>query len=163
MPLLPPLLAERLTTLDDPSPGSDVLTSATRWFEAFWAYYSGCTLLQPLTLEAAKLAAQAVFVPLLAAGMTPNPVPVTFFLALEGAIRAVLAVTLTPAFLLPGFGAGVPTPAPLAPLLLAVVPLGLASGSAKPPARIAAASIISAWMVSNTVTLLSPPGVVPLL
>lgn len=120
-------------------------------------------MLNPLTLVAAKELARAAFVPLLAAGMVPSPVPITFFLALEGAIRVMLAVTLTPTTMLPLYSVGVPSPIPLAPLLLPVVPIGMASGGVKPPAKIYIASVISSWMYSNLVMpVIQPAPPIPL-
>jgi len=164
MPLDQATLQAQLLLLDEPSPGQDVGTCANKWFDAFWSFYSGCSQLNPLTLPAAQQASRVIFVPLVAAGMTPNPVPLTFFLALEGALRAVLAATLTPAFMLPTFLVGVPSPVPLAPLLVPTVAVGLASGGAKAPPRAALAVLLHTWMLTNTVTLVPPAtGAVPLL
>lgn len=159
MPLLPPALQQGLITMDEPQPGSTAVECAGKWFDAFWGYYSGCSMLNPLALVAAKAAAQGAFVPLLTAALSLNqvPIPLPFFTALEGAIRAALAITLTPATMLPLYASGVPSPVPLGPLLVPAAAIGMASGSVKAPPRIYIASVISAWMPSNTALLALTP------
>ena len=162
MPLLPPVLTQGLLTLDEPKPPPDPATTALKWFDAWWNYFSGCAQLNPGTIPAAKLAAQGVFVPIMTPLIAANqvPVPVPFFMGLEGAIRAAMATVLNPAFVIPGlYLAGIPSPVPLGPLMIPTAAIGMASLSAKPPARIALASIISGWTPSNTITQIVPPPV----
>lgn len=158
MPLLPPVLQQGLITMDDPQPGSTAAVCAGKWFDAFWGYYSGCSMLNPLALVAAKASAQGAFVPILTAALSLSPpIPVPFFLALEGAIRAALAITLTPATMLPLYASGAPSPVPLGPLLVPAAAIGMASGSVKAPPRVYIAGVISAWMPSNTALLALTP------
>jgi len=157
MALALPDLVDGLIRLDEPTPPAGPPEAAERWFRAFWAHAQGMQHLNPATLEAAKGAAQGVFLPALAPAFVVSPVPLPFLTALEGALRAAWAVLSTPAFLLPTYASGVPAPAPLAPLLLAVVPVGLPSPSKRPP-RAMMAGIIHSWTLTHTVVPVAPPN-----
>lgn len=156
MPLLPPVLAQGLIKLDEPSAPQSPSEVAQKWFDAWWAYASGMVFLNPGTLAGAKATVQGLFIGILTPGAIPNPVPLTFFLALEGAMRASWAVLGTPLFLTPPLLAAIPAPVPLTPLLLAVVPVGLVS-PIKPPPRILMATIIDVWTRTHIVNGPSGP------
>lgn len=159
MPLLPPVLQQGLITMDDPQPGSTAVECAGKWFDAWWGYFSGCSLLNPATVPAAKLAAQGVFVPILTAALSLNqaPIPLPFFMALEGAIRAAMQVVINPLMTLPPQSTLTPSPVPLGPLLVPAAAIGMASGSVKAPPRIYIASVISGWTSSNVAILAITP------
>lgn len=161
MPLLPTTLAKGLMELDEPTPPSDPASTALKWFEAWWAYASGMSYLNPATTEAARNLVQGPFVGILTPACVPNPVPGVFFLGLEGAMRVSWLALGTPATLLPTVLSIIPAPVPFAPMGLAVVPVGLASPSKHPP-RLMLATTLHAWTLTHT--LATPSGTpVPML
>jgi hypothetical protein len=144
MPLLPTTLTNGLLNLDIPSPPPDATTAAQRWFDAWWAYASGMVFLNPGTLAAARSAAQGPFLGILTGVCVPLPVPGTFFLALESAMRAAWLTLATPAFLTPPVVTATPSPLVLAPLMIGIVPVGLVSPTPQ-PSRILLSTLIDAW------------------
>ena len=164
MPLLQPVLLNGLMQMDDPSPGADPGTAAAQFHGAWWQYYSGCTQLNPATLPIAFGASLSAFVPVMSAAMALNQSPTAepFFLALEGALRAVLAATLTPVTMVPGLAAGVPSPVPLFSTLSPIPAVGIVSPTKAIP-RALMATLIDVWMHTNTVTFVPPAtGAIPL-
>jgi hypothetical protein len=133
------------------------------------------TFWNPLTLEVSKAAARAVFLPALLPGLAPNPVPLTFFLALENAMVAAWpAASATPGTLVPLYAPLPIAPAPppigtfvpgalAATLVSTVVPVGLASTLNEPP-MIAITQAIAPWTPLSFVAFTpgSPPVPTPI-
>jgi hypothetical protein len=147
MPLLPSTLTDELMKLDSPNPPQDKPGAADKWATAWGNYVSGCVQLLP----GAALLMQQTFKGVISSAFEPGPAPITFFLALEGAMRAGWASAIA----LPPLLSFIPAPAPFAPLGLACVAVGLATDQKNPP-RAALATAIHTW--TSTIIVVGPTG-----
>ncbi len=165
MLLLASTLAAELIRLDEPTSPTTPEETAEAWFKAWWAYASQMSYWNPLFLSAAELAARTAFIPALVAGCYANPIPGTFYLALELAcIAGMVAASAVPLALLPAFVPPLvppPVPGALVVALVATVPIGLLM-PAKEPVRSAMALAIDIWMHLFMITPSAGPPTVPI-
>lgn len=156
MPLLPTTLVTGLNNLESPEPPKNTVETAQRWTDLWWDYASGCIYLFPASLVASKALATSVFRPLISVALLPCPIPLTFFLGLEGAMRAAWATLSTPVSLTPPLLSITPAPIPFAPLGLAMIPVGMLSPTKQPP-RVLLAALIHTWTITHIVVGPSGP------
>lgn len=141
MPLDPSSLKTELMNIQDDQGPKDEAAAAERWTKAWKTYAGGMIYLAP---GAAELMAQS-FKGVISSAFAPVPVPIVFFLALEGAMRAGWAS----AILTPPLISLIPAPVPFAPIgLAATVSLGLASDKKDPPCG-ALATAIHTWTITH--------------
>lgn len=160
MPLLAPVLIEALIKLDEPDPPKTPEATAEAWYQAWWAHAQQMAFWNPASLSAIEGVMKPLFIGALLPGCVPNPIPGTFYLALELAATAAWVAALnTPGFMLPAVAPpALPPPVPglLVLALVATVPVGLASPT-KHPVRAAIGTAIDVWTRLFTVTLVPPP------
>ena len=166
MPLLMPVLADALIKLDEPEPPKTPEAVATAWTNAWWAYASQMTFWNPATLLLVEQAAKPAFMAALLPGCVPNPIPGVFYLALELAnIAGWMVGSAIPLSLLPIYAPAplIPPPVPgaLVLMLVATVPIGLASPT-KEPVRIALATAIDLWSHLFMATPIAGPPPIPI-
>ena len=167
MPLLLPVLIDELIKMDEPSPPKTSEATAEAWTNAWWQFAKGMSYWTPGTETAIRAVAYPVFKGLLLPGCVPNPVPGTFYAALEAASLAAWAAGgLVPGALLPAYAPGivpiVPAPGALTAALVATAPVGLASPT-KHPVRTAMATAIHFWTLTLGVVPIAGPPPIPLL
>lgn len=145
MPLLPNILEAELKKLDDQKL-DDMEKTAQAWFNAWWAYAQNMTYLMPG--GGGRALVEQSFKGILMGGLSPIPVPITFFTMLGNAMMASWATLGTPATLMPPILSLIPQPAPFGPMGVGVVPVGLASKDKGPP-KATLAALIHAWTITG--------------
>jgi hypothetical protein len=155
MPLLPSTLSSGLIKLDDPSGPNpkNIPAVAQAWFNLWWDYAQNMTYLVPG--GGGRPLVESSFKSILMGGLSPVPVPITFFVALGTAMLAAWATLGTPATLTPPIVSLIPQPVPFAPAGVAIVPIGMASKDKKLP-RAALATLIHTWTI--TAQAVGPSG-----
>lgn len=146
--LLPPLFADVLNRIDEPSPPTTAIEAAQRWTDAWWQFAEGMSYLNPATLVASKASATSAFLGVITGAFTPQADATPFLWALEGAMRAGWATLSSPLSLLPPFISITPAPAPFAPLAAYIPTVGVNSLS-KVTSRLQLATIIYTWTLTN--------------